>query len=136
MSRSRTTSEPPMKNMQSGPLGPREFDFMWTAHQRLFDQVARMNRIWVDSVTEATRSSSQLTVRLARCESPVQAGAICGEWLRDSGQRFLNDSRRATELWSDFCRALPAVADASEQAKAAADGDHPAAAERRAVAAE
>ncbi len=75
------------------------FEAMISAHRRVFEQVDALNRLWQDSVQEATSRGADLSARLVKCNNPAEGASLCNEWVRERALRFASDSQTATKLW-------------------------------------
>jgi hypothetical protein len=93
-----TSSEVP--HLLSVPMmAPVQLDTMLAVSHRVFEQMGRINRLWLDAVQEANSSGTDLSARLVKCSNPAEGAALCNEWVRERAAQFASDSQEAARLW-------------------------------------
>jgi hypothetical protein len=107
-------------------MGVAQFEALLSAN-RVFLQVAEeINKSWIDAMQEAATSSTDLTTRLCRCGTPLEAAELCNRWLSERAERMVTHGHQASELCMKLYRSATQSAEAvvgtmgGEQEKASA----------------
>jgi hypothetical protein len=84
-------------------------DALIEAHLQLYRQIETVNRKWFDRLGETRDSEVALGNMLLQCPNPVEAGALCREWIMRQGTILAADMQDSSQLWLDFCSRIAAV---------------------------
>ena len=84
-------------------------DALIEAHLRLYRQIETVNRKWFDRLGETRDSEVALGKALLQCPNPVEAAALCREWIMRQGTILAADMQDSSKLWLDFCSGIAAV---------------------------
>jgi hypothetical protein len=85
-------------------LAKESSDALIAAHLHLYRHIGVINRRWLERLDETRDLEVALANVLLQCPDPVEANALCRDWILRRGEVLASDMQEFGKLWQEFCR--------------------------------